>query len=420
MIPTAPALVLRPGRLVDGVADRPHAGWEVAVSGGVIDHVGAVGSFPVEGRVVVDLPELTLLPGLVDAHTHYLLDSTIPRGNSVLTAGDSTDAEMVLTGVRNARTALEAGITTARSAGAPRDLDIPLAVAIRRGDVAGPRLIPAGRAITITGGHGVPFGIVADSIPEMVVAVRTLAEAGVGVVKAVASEAAMLVGGRAGVQELTAEELAAMVAEASRLGLRVLAHAQNPGSVAAAAAAGVASVEHAFLADRPSLEALAASGVALTPTLVVTDVYASIDGLDEATRRRQEQISAAHRWSCETAIELGIPLIAGTDGGLRGVHPDLLWREVWLLADHGLPPMEAIKAATSRAADVLGLPAVGRIVAGSPADLLAVAGDAIADLRRLATPELVVAEGRVVVDTGHRVGRRLDTISQHGKDSSDN
>ena len=400
MTPAPARFVLRPERIFGGADETVLVGGEVSVDG---DRIGAVGPSeePAGGRTV-DLPGATVLPGLIDCHVHYLFDSEVEQGNSVELAAGRTTADLMLTGARNARIALGAGVTTARSGGAPRDLDIPLAAGIDRGDIPGPRLLAAGRAVTITGGHGTPFGVVADTIGEMVRAVRQLIADGADVIKVVASEAAMRTDGRAGVAEMDSKEIAAIVQEAARLGRRVLVHAQDDASVEAAAQAKAASIEHAFLAGEDALRALAASGSALTPTLVVTDVYSSLPGLDPSQRARQAELSVAHRRSCERAIRLGIPLVAGTDCGLRGVGPDMIGREVELLADHGLSPVEALRAATTRAASVLGVDdQVGTVAAGMQADLVVVDGDPLEDLKVLRRPLLVIARGRVVVD---RVG----------------
>lgn len=393
---TRSRLVLQPDRLIDGVSPTALTRRQVEVANAEIVSVGPVA--PSSGQVV-SLPGMTLLPGLIDCHVHYLFDPYADEGNTVEAAAAMTDAEAVAVGYRNARTALFAGVTTARSAGAQRDLDVRVSHAIRRGEVAGPRLLPAGRALTITGGHGIPFGMAVDSIVEMEEAVRLLAARGAEVIKAVASEAAMRTDDRAGVAEMNASQLLAIVCEARRSGLRVLVHAQDDESVRAAASASPASVEHAFMASEEALLHVASAGCALTPTLVVTDVYRSLTGLHPAQQRRQEELGAAHRRSCETAVRLGIPLIAGTDCGVRGVLPDMLWREIALLAGHGLSAMDAILAATSRAASVLELDhAVGALRPGLQADLVAVFGDPLEDLSLLRTPALVMMGGRVVVD----------------------
>jgi imidazolonepropionase-like amidohydrolase len=150
-------------------------------------------------------------------------------------------------------------------------------------------------------------------------------------------------------------------------------------------AAGVTSVEHAWLADESTIEALAASGAWLVPTLVVTDVNRTLAGLTQIQRERQDRIERRHRASVEAAIRLGVPLATGTDTGEVGVTADMVWREIVLLHDHGASAMAAIQAATSSAARLLGIHAdTGSIEIGKLADLVLVDGDPLADLSALA------------------------------------
>ena len=246
-----------------------------------------------------------------------------------------------------ARRALEGGVTTARSAGSPANLDVVLSAAIAAGQIAGPRMLAAGPALTITGGHGYQFGREVDGQLEFVKAVRANVRDGAEVIKIVSSEAAMLTSRVAGVEEVSLAELEAVVDEARRLQRRVLSHAQNSEAVRRSALAGVASVEHAFLADDAALETLLETGTTLVPTLTVTDVWKDLPGLTDAQRERQREIERLHRRSCESAIRLGIDVATGTDTGVRGVMPEMVWREIVLLHDHGLSAMGAIKAATS-------------------------------------------------------------------------
>ena len=393
------AVVLRPDRVLDMVTGRSAQHSEVVVDQGRIAAVRPVGSVPDDdlGDRLVRLAGMTLLPGLIDVHCHYTIDPDLPDG---ITRGSQDPAEhCVLVGARSAREALQSGVTTARSGGASRGLDVPLAHAIRDGLISGPRLIPAGPAVTITGGHGLHFGVQADGVVGLVAALRGVVRDGAEVIKLVASEAAMLVGTNAAVPELTEEELVALVAEARRLGRRVLAHAQSAEAVTAAARAGVDSVEHAFLADEAALEELARSGSFLTPTLTVTDVYSMLDDLPLERRERQSLLSERHRRSCERAIELGIPLAAGTDCGVPSVYSSMIAREVRLMTEHGLPAPEAIAAATSGAARLLGVEEqVGTIRPGLSADLIAVEGDPLEEIRALEAVKMVVQGGRVVRD----------------------
>jgi imidazolonepropionase-like amidohydrolase len=340
----------------------------------------------------------TLLPGLIDAHSHYTFD---PTEGSIGVIARRSDAAIVLAAAGHAARALRAGTTTARGAGSIRNLEIPLRDAIDGGRVPGPRLIAAGTAVGITGGHGYQFGLEADGPAALVTATRRVVRDGADVVKVVSSEAAMLTttglaGSRLvhGAPELTLEELRAVVATATELGVKVMSHAQDAESVRRSAVAGVASVEHAWLADRAAIEALAASGAFLVPTLVVTDVNRTLGGLTPVQRERQDMIERRQRASIEAAIELGVPLATGTDTGEVGVTADMVWREIALIHAHGASPMAAIQAATSAAARLLGVDTeLGEVTPGKLADLVLVDGDPLADLARLAEPVLVLQGG---------------------------
>jgi imidazolonepropionase-like amidohydrolase len=390
-------VIIRGARLIDGLATEARTGLDVVVKG---DRIAAVEAFdPTRptppGAQVIDGTGSTLLPGLIDCHAHYTIDPTVEDGFLLYNA--ERVEQLVLRAASMARRALEAGVTTARSGGSPANLDVVLSAAIAAGQVAGPRLLAAGPALTITGGHGYQFGREVDGELEFIRAVRANVRDGAAVIKIVSSEAAMITTSVAGVEEVSAAELEAVVREAHRLHRRVLSHAQNSESVRRSARAGVASVEHAFLADEAALETLVENGTTLVPTLTVTDVWRDLPGLTPAARARQDEIERLHRRSCETAIRLGVEVATGTDTGVRGVMPEMVWREVVLLHDHGASPMQAIHAATSTAARLLGIDEeVGAVAAGKLADLILVDGDPLLDLRRLAKPRLVMRGGRLV------------------------
>jgi imidazolonepropionase-like amidohydrolase len=387
-------LVFRDVRLIDGRSPQPRPGVDVDVEDGLISAVARTSGEPRDGATIIDGHGGTLLPGLIDCHAHYPIDPTAEDGFAAFRR--DPDTTVVLRAAGMARRALEAGVTTARSAGSPGAFDYVLRDAIEAGHVPGPRLLAAGPALTITGGHGWLFGREADGEAEFVRAVRANVRDGADVIKVVASEAAMLTTSVAGVEEMTEAEIAAVVTEATRLRRRVMAHAQNSEAVRRAAQAGVASVEHAFLADEAALTVLAEAGTTLVPTLVVTDVWHDLPGLNAAARARQDEIERLHRQSCETAIRLGIPIATGTDCGVRGVMPDSVAREVRLIAEHGATTMDAIFAATSTAARLLGLDGeIGTVEAGKRADLLLVEGDPLTDLRCLEQPRVVVKGGEI-------------------------
>ena len=397
-------LLVRAVRLIDGVSDTPRGEVDVLVDGrvvtGVEDHDPSREVDPettrVEGR------GRTLLPGLIDAHAHYTFD---PTEGSLQAIASRPDGLILETARRHAELALRAGITTARGAGSIRNLECVLRDEIAAGETAGPRLVAAGTAVGSVRGHGAAFGLEASGEPGLAEATRTVIRGGADVVKVVASEAAMLTTtGHApgvmvfGAPELTVDELRGVVAAAHEAGLRVMCHAQDSESVRRSAVAGVTSVEHAWLADDAAMEALAASGAWLVPTLAVTDVNRTLPGLTPIQRERQDLIEVRHRASTEAAIRLGVPLATGTDTGEVGVTADMVWREIVLLHDHGASPMAAIQAATSSAARLLGIDGeVGTVEVGKVADLVLVDGDPLADLGVLERPVAVWQGGRAVL-----------------------
>jgi imidazolonepropionase-like amidohydrolase len=392
-------------RVIDGLGAEPLDHRDVVVDGERIVAVEPHRPRPATtGERSIDGAGRTLLPGLIDAHAHYTFD---PTEGYLPAIARRSDAEIVLLAASHAARALRAGITTARGAGSIRNLETVLRDAIAAGHIPGPRLLVAGSAIGTTGGHGHQFGLEADGPQALVTATRRVVRDGADVVKVVASEAAMLTStglapGRMvhGAPELTEDELRAIVEAAAELRVGVMSHAQDGESVRRSAAAGVTSVEHAWMADERAIEAVLEAGAWLVPTLVVTDVNRTLEGLTPLQRERQDHIERTHRRSTETAVRLGVPLATGTDTGEVGVTADMVWREIALLHEHGASPMAAIQAATSSAARLLGLgDDVGTVEPGRRADLVLVDGDPLADLGRLVDPALVMQAGRLVVGT---------------------
>ncbi|MFN8620026.1 MAG: amidohydrolase family protein [Chloroflexota bacterium] len=391
-------IVIENVRLIDGIADEALPARDVTIDGERISairpHVpGAAAAVP--GTTVIEGAGRTLLAGFVDCHSHYPIDPLVEDG-FLLYRQESLE-RIILRAARSAMAALRAGVTTSRSGGAPLNTDIVLRDAIANGDIPGPRLLAAGPALTITGGHGWLFGREADGELELRRAVRINVRDGADHIKAVASEAAMLTTSVAGVEELTQPEVEAIVTEAARLRRRVMAHAQGSQSVINAARGGVASVEHAFLADDHALEVLRECGTTLVPTLTVTDVWSNLEGRTPDQVERQAVLSKLHRRSAESAIAMGIPIATGTDCGVRGVLPEHLAREIRNVHGHGASAMEAIRAGTINGARLLGLEEeIGTVEAGKLADLVLVDGDPLADLGRLESPRMVIQRGRVV------------------------
>ena len=389
-------IVFRDVRVVDGQFDDPRPALDVTVDGARIVGVDAADparSIPA-GATVIDGSASTLLPRLVDCHVHYALDPT--AGDRFGTARDETEAAIVVRAAGNARRALEAGVTTARSGGSKGRLDMLLRDAIAAGHVLGPRLLAAGPALTITGGHGREYGREVDGPDGFVGAVRANVRDGVDVISVVAGAPARIGSGGYEFDEMSQPELESVVLEATRHGRRVMSHAENTESVERSVWAGVASVEGGFRADETVQSVLGGTGIAYVPLLVTTG-RERLAGSTEGGSQEHRRVEELHRRTTEAAIELGVRVAAGTGCGLEGVTPEMLATEIRLLHEHGARPIDAVRAATQWAAELLGLDReIGIVRAGFVADLILVDGDPLTDLRRLERPSVVVQGGRIV------------------------
>ena len=395
-------IAIRAGQLIDTVAGRTAGAQLIIVRDGVIADVGPDVPVPADARLI-DLGAYTVLPGLMDAHTHLTIDQ---RNQDPLAELEHTAAERAFGAIPNARAVLLAGFTTVRDLGSYRALvDVALRDAIKRGDVIGPRMYVAGAYLTIAGGAGAVTGFAPDvtlpwdlrygaanSPSEVRERVRMLAGQRVDLIKMFATGAVLTHNSNPAGREATPEELAAGADEARNFGLKLAVHAHGAEGIKAAIRAGAASIEHGTLMDDEGRALMKQHGTYLVPTLEVRDCVGT--NYPPEFVAKAQQIMTAQLANFRKAVEAGVKIGFGTDIGVCRFGTNA--REFSLMVENGMTPMRAIQAATTADADLLGVsPQLGSITKGKLADIIAVRGDPLRDVRVLEDVRFVMKEGRV-------------------------
>jgi imidazolonepropionase-like amidohydrolase len=402
----APRVVVHAGKLVDVKNGKLLSNQAVVIQGEKIVSVGPAKDVkPLPSDKVVDLPNATVLPGLIDVHTHLTGD---PRfGYEELSISIPREA---LTGAKNARTTLDAGFTTVRNVGASGFTDVALRDAINAGDVPGPRMLVSGPALGITGGHCdnnlLPFEYhvseegVADGIPAVQHKVREVIKYGADLIKICATGGVLSKGDDPQASQYTLEEMKAIVADAHRLGRKVAAHAHGAQGILWASEAGVDSVEHCSYINDEAIAAMKKNGTYMVPTLYLADWLTENMqkiGMPEMYASKMRDIVPIVRQNVGHAFASGVKVAFGTDAA---VYPHgLNAHEFAIYVKLGMTPAQAIQTATVNAADLLGWSdKVGSLEAGKWADLIAVDGDPLQDVTRLQQVKFVMKGGAVVKD----------------------
>lgn len=389
------------GTVVDGTGADPIHDARVDVTDGRIVWVGRLADRPVdEGSSVVDATGRTVIPGLVDCHVH--LCHTLAKESEWGPPGGRwlSEPEQVANGVVQAQRALLAGLTTVRDLGSATDGVFAVGRLTETGAVAGPRVLAAGRIICMTGGHGHRTGRECDGPVEARKAAREQIKAGASWLKVSATGGARSPNEKLTSAQLDAEEMRAVVDEAARAGMSVAAHANAAPGVATAVRAGVRTVEHGVFLDDEIVEAMAAAGVALVPTLSVYRRLAErgpVEGAEPYACRKAEEALEPHLESIARAVRGGVRVVLGTDAG-GPYHPigtdNLL--ELELMREAGMSLPDILRASTSDAADVLGVGAeTGSVMAGKDADMVVLDGDPLEDLNAYGRIVSVVRRGQL-------------------------
>jgi len=403
--PAPRRVVVHAGHVLDVKSGNTLNDQVIVVEGDKIVSVGPASSAKSDpGAETVNLPNATVLPGLIDSHTHLTFE---PKNLGYESLGISVPRE-ALSGAKNARVTLLAGFTTVRNVGASGYSDIALRDAINDGDIPGPRILASGPALGITGGHcdenllAPEFHAVGDGVADGVDAVRHKVREdvkyGSDVIKICATGGVMSKGDDPNASQYTREEMKAIVEEAHRLGRKVAAHAHGAEGVIWASEAGVDSIEHGHLMNDDSIATLKKNGTYVVPTLYLMDWnrenLAKRNAPDFVVRKMKE-VSAVGQNNLKKAFAAGVKVAFGTDAA---VYPHgLNAHEFAVYVRLGMTPLQAIQTATVNASDLLGWSSkVGTLESGKFADLIAVDGDPLKDVTTLEKVKFVMKGGEVV------------------------
>ena len=404
-------LVVRPERLLDVVTGDLLTDRAVVVEGDRIAAVVVAADAP-DAATVLDLPGQTLLPGLVDCHAHLVGEIDSGQGYTELLT--RTGAQEGMTGVRNARDTLHAGFTSVRDVGNYRAfVDVALRDAIDAGWTPGPRMMVAGAYVSCRGGGGDISGLapdaeehvpaefrvgIVDTVDDVRRAVRRILYGGADLIKLIATGAVMSDNGNPGVPELTEDQIRAAVEEAALHGAHVAAHAHGAEGIKRAVRGGAHSIEHGSLMDDEGVAMMAEHGTWLVADIYGGDYIAEIgrrDGWKADVLRKNDETTLTQREAFEKCVAAGVRIAYGTDSGIypHGLNASQFAYHV----RHGQTALEAIRSATLHAATLMGWEdRIGRIEPGLYADLVAVAGNPVDDVRLLEDVRFVMKGGEVV------------------------
>lgn len=395
--------VIDPAAFKDAVAER-----SIVIEDGKVIRIDAGFTAGDKDSSVIDLRKSHCLPGLIDSHTH--LTASIDKA-SYLNQFIDTDADQALKGSHWAYITLLAGFTTVRDLGSTHAIDIALKRAIQRGDVPGPRMLTAGTALSITGGHGDPTSGfredlfhadeaegVADGVDSAIRATRIAIRRGADVIKLHATGGVLSVGDGGSATQFTLEEMQAIVATARDHKLKVAAHAHGDEGARRAVIAGVSSIEHGTYLTAKTYDLMKRNHVFLVPTVIagktVAENAATPGFYPPAVAAKALEIGPLMVAALHRAWEAGVPIAFGTDAA---VYPHgLNAREFGYMVEAGMPSLEAIRAATQNAAELLGKSSeIGSLQPGHFADVVAVDGNPLADVAILQRVSFVMKQGRV-------------------------
>ena len=348
-----------------------------------------------EELTTLDASGCYVAPGLIDCHVHLMMDGRADTQGA--TSEPVTNHAMTAAG--NLRRAVEAGVTTVRDLGSADALAVDAAAAVADGRLVGPRVIAAGEAIVMTGGHGHWFGREADGPAEVRKAAREQLKRGTTALKCMATGGVLTSGAQTGATELRPEELAEVAAVGDAAGVPSAAHAHGAAGIENAAEAGITSVEHGTFMDRSAAETLADNDTYWVPTAsALRGIMDNPDaGIPADAMAKAEQSAEEFASSFDHADTAGVTVAMGTDAGTPFNHIADAPQELTYMVEYGMEPTEALRAATTTAAELLGLDRVGLIEAGYAADCVVLPSNPHEDSTAYDEPQAVIADGNRVV-----------------------
>jgi imidazolonepropionase-like amidohydrolase len=400
--PVPTRTLLRAGHVIDVHTGNESADQTIIVTGDSITAIAPTSSTPKQnGDKEIDLRSMTVLPGLIDVHTHLTMDTNFDPYHELSTSV----AKSALIGARNAKVTLEAGFTTVRNVGAAGYADVDLRDAINEGLVEGPHMQVSGPALGITGGHCddnlLPFDFhqtaegVADGVEAVQHKVRETIKYGADLIKVCATGGVLSKGDDPQASQYTLEELKAIVADAHRLGRKVAAHAHGAQGILWATEAGIDSIEHGSYMNDEDIAAMKQHGNYFVPTAYLIDWMQQYGNLPPFYKQKMIDVSAVEKANAKKAIAAGVKVALGTDAAVypHGLNAHEL--DVYV-NQFGMTPLAALQTATLNAADLMNWTShVGALEAGKWADIIAVNGDPLKDIRLLQNVQFVMKSGTV-------------------------
>jgi len=394
--------LIRAGHVIDVHTGKESADQTIVVTGDSITAIASTASTPKQsGDKEIDLRGMTVLPGLIDVHTHLTMDTNFDPYHELSTSV----AKSALIGARNAKVTLEAGFTTVRNVGADGYADVDLRDAINEGLVEGPHMQVSGPALGITGGHCddnlLPFEFhqtadgVADGVEAVQHKVRETIKYGADLIKVCATGGVLSKGDDPQASQYTLEELKAIVADAHRLGRKVAAHAHGAQGILWATEAGIDSIEHGSYMNDEDIAAMKEHGNYFVPTAYLIDWMQQYGNLPAFYKQKMKDVSAVEKANAKKAIAAGVKVALGTDAAVypHGLNAHEL--DVYV-NQFGMTPLAALQTATLNAADLMNWTNhVGSLEQGKWADIIAVNGDPLTDIRLLQNVQFVMKSGVV-------------------------